>query len=147
MIVCSIAQSCLILCDPMDCSLPGSSGHGIFQGRILEWVAISFSKGSSWPRDQTPVSCMDRWILYYCTTWEAHLQPTLQKYHTVVKVALILEHVNPFWLENSIFHIVLMPYEKHFFLSFGRDNYWFFSPLFDCVENIHVAISVVRLCG
>ena len=41
---------------PMDCSLPGSSVHGIFQARILEWVATSFSRGSSWPRDQTRVS-------------------------------------------------------------------------------------------
>ena len=40
-----VAQSCLTLCDPMDCSLPGSSAHGIFQARILEWVAISFSRG------------------------------------------------------------------------------------------------------
>ena len=38
-----VAQSCLTLCDPMDCSLPGSSVHGIFQARVLEWVAISFS--------------------------------------------------------------------------------------------------------
>ena len=44
-----VTQSCLILCDPMDCSLPGSSVHGIFQARVLEWVAISFSRGSSWP--------------------------------------------------------------------------------------------------
>ena len=42
------------LCDPMNCSLPGSSGHGIFQARILEWVAISFSRVSSKPRDRTP---------------------------------------------------------------------------------------------
>ena len=42
---CSVAQSCLTLCDPMDCSLPGSSVHGIFQARILEWVVISFSRG------------------------------------------------------------------------------------------------------
>ena len=51
-----VAQSCLTLCDPMDCSLPGSSVHGIFQARILEWVTISFSRGTSWPRDRTRVS-------------------------------------------------------------------------------------------
>ena len=44
------------LCDPMDCSLPGSSVHGIFQARVLEWIAISFTRGSSRPRDQTQVS-------------------------------------------------------------------------------------------
>ena len=48
-----VALSCPILCDPMDCSPPGSSVHGIFQARILEWVAISFSRGSSWPRNWT----------------------------------------------------------------------------------------------
>ena len=46
------------LCDPMDCSPPGSSIHGIFQARVLEWVAISFSRGSSRPRDRTRVSCI-----------------------------------------------------------------------------------------
>ena len=53
-----ITQSCLTLCNPMDCSLPGFSVHGIFQARVLEWAAISFSRGSSWPRDQTQVSCL-----------------------------------------------------------------------------------------
>ena len=51
-----VAQSCPTLCNPMDCSPPGSSVHGIFQARILEWVAISFSRRSSWPRDWTQVS-------------------------------------------------------------------------------------------
>ena len=51
-----VAQSCPTLCDPMDCSPPGSSVHGILQARVLEWVAISFSRGSSRPRDQTWVS-------------------------------------------------------------------------------------------
>ena len=53
-----VAQSCPTLCDPMDCSLPGSSVHGIFQARVLEWGAISFSRGSSQPRDWTQVSCI-----------------------------------------------------------------------------------------
>ena len=51
-----VAQSCLTLCKSMDCSPPGSSVYGILQARILEWVAIPFSRGSSWPRDWTPVS-------------------------------------------------------------------------------------------
>ena len=51
-----VAQSCLTLWDPMDCSLPCSCVHGIFQARVLEWVAISFSRRSSWPRDWTWVS-------------------------------------------------------------------------------------------
>ena len=61
-----VAQSCPTLCDPMDCSPPASSVHGILQARILEWVAISFSRGSSQPRDWTRVSCIAgrRFILW-----------------------------------------------------------------------------------
>ena len=56
--VSEVTQSCPTLCDPMDCSLPGSSVHGILQARMLEWVAISFSRRSSQPRDRTWVSCI-----------------------------------------------------------------------------------------
>ena len=56
--MCVCAQSCPTLCNPTDCSLPVSSVHEIFQERILEWVAIPFSRGSSWPRDRTWVSCI-----------------------------------------------------------------------------------------
>ena len=61
-------QSCPTLCDPMDCSSPGSSVYGILQTWILEWVAMPFSRGSSLPRDLThisSVSCISRWILYH----------------------------------------------------------------------------------
>ena len=51
-----VTQSCPTLFNPMDCSLPGSSVHGILQARILEWVAVPFSRGSSQPRDRTQVS-------------------------------------------------------------------------------------------
>ena len=53
-----ITQSCPTLCNPMDCGLPGSLVHGIFQARVLEWVAISFSRGSSLPSDRTRISCI-----------------------------------------------------------------------------------------
>ena len=56
MCVCVCTQWCPTLCDHMDCSLPGSSVFGTFQARILEGIAISFSRGSSWPSDQTHVS-------------------------------------------------------------------------------------------
>ena len=64
--VCDVTQSCLTLCNPVDCSPPGSCVHGILQARILEWVAISFSRGSSQPRDQNQVSCIAgrRFILW-----------------------------------------------------------------------------------
>ena len=52
---CLVAQSCPTLCDPMDCSPPGSSVRGILQARILEWIAMPYSKGSSQPRDRTQV--------------------------------------------------------------------------------------------
>ena len=55
---CEVTQLCPTLCDPMDCSLPGSSVHGIFQAMVLEWIAISFSRWSSRPRDWTRVSCI-----------------------------------------------------------------------------------------
>ena len=55
----SVTQSCLTLCDPMDCSPRGSSVHGILLARILKWVAIPFSRGSSQPRGRTHVSITD----------------------------------------------------------------------------------------
>ena len=92
-----LLQSCPALCDPMDCSPPGSSVHGILQARILQGIAMPSSKGSSQPRDQTclsSVSCIGRWDLHpqrhlgspysimkvkvrSCPTLQAHgLQPT-----------------------------------------------------------------------
>ena len=58
-----VAQLCPTLCGPMDCSPPGFSVHGISQARLLEWVVISSSGVSSQSRDQTPISCIGRWIL------------------------------------------------------------------------------------
>ena len=67
-----VTKSCLTLCDPMNGSPPDSSVYGIFQARILGWVAISFYRGSSPPRDQTSISCIGMQILYHCATLEAH---------------------------------------------------------------------------
>ena len=64
-ICCLVAQLCPTLCDPMDCSPPGSSIHGIFQARILEWIAMPFSRGSSQPRVRTLTSYI---------IWETHRQ-------------------------------------------------------------------------
>ena len=66
-LLCRHAQLCPTLCDSMDCSPPGSAVYGIFQARILEWVAISFSRRSSRPRDRTHlfcVFCIGRQLLY-----------------------------------------------------------------------------------
>ena len=54
-----------LFCNPVDYSLPGSSVHGILQAKILEWVAISSSRGSSWPRGRYCISCIGRWILHH----------------------------------------------------------------------------------
>ena len=70
---CLVVQLCPILWDLLDCSLPVFSVHGIFQARILECVAISYSRGSSRPSDWTWFSCISctvRWILYHSDTWD-----------------------------------------------------------------------------
>ena len=93
----------------MDCSLSGSSVHGILPAIILDWVAVSFSRGSSQPRDWTQVSCIGRWILYHWATWEAHCchycptsstavaTTTTTEYETLLLllVLLILQRMGP----------------------------------------------------
>ena len=74
---CSVVSDCL---QPMDCSLPGSPVHGTFQARVLEWIAISFSKGSSQPRDWTRVfRIVDRQTLYHLS----HQGSPIQLYLTI----------------------------------------------------------------
>ena len=68
LLCCLLTKTCLILWDPMDCSPPGSSVHGISQARILEWVAISFSRAPSWPKDWIQVSCTEgRFFIVWAT--------------------------------------------------------------------------------
>ena len=78
--VCARVRTCARLCptlgNPMDYSPPGSPVHGIFQARILEWVTVPFSRGSSWPRDWICISCaswIGRWIFYHHASWEASI--------------------------------------------------------------------------
>ena len=68
-----------MVCDSTDCSLPGSSVHGVFQARVLDWVAISCSRGSSWPRDRTQVSSIADRRFTVRTTREAQNVVELQK--------------------------------------------------------------------
>ena len=70
LLLCSVAQLHPTICNPMDCSSSISSVHGILQARTLEWIAISYSRGSFQPRDWTRFSCFGRRILYHCATWE-----------------------------------------------------------------------------
>ena len=83
---CLAAQSCLTLCDPMDCNPPGSSVYGILQARILEWVAIPFSRGSSWPKDWTQVSCIAGGFF----TAEPPGKPQTSKYLYLFKIFIYL---------------------------------------------------------
>ena len=70
---CLVAKSCLTLATPWTvCSPPGFSVHGIFQARIIEWVSISFSRGSSRPRDRTHISCIGRGILLLLSHLGSH---------------------------------------------------------------------------
>ena len=78
-VVALVAKLCPTLCHPMNCSTPGSSVHGISQTRILVWVAIPFSRGSSQPKDRTCISCIDRQILYHWATREAHVLTRMAK--------------------------------------------------------------------
>ena len=95
-----VTQSCPTLCDPMDCNLPGSSIHGIFQARVLEWAAISFSRGSSQPRDRTQVSYIaDRhWIVWAIREahYEGYVISSKGFLPTVVDIMVIWIQL-PFW--------------------------------------------------
>ena len=76
-----VAQLCLTLCNPMIYSPPGSSVHGIFQARILEWLTISFSSGSSQPRDKTRLSCTAG---RFFTDWATREAPVCYVYFTTI---------------------------------------------------------------
>ena len=102
---CVLAQSLShvwLFWDPMDCSPSGSSVQGIHQARILEWVAISSSRGSSWPRDQTFISCLGRQILYYWATWEAprQLDSHMQKDERGTPYLLVHTKLNSKWSKD-----------------------------------------------
>ena len=112
-IVLSVIQSCLTLCDPMDCRSPDSSVHGILQARILEWVAIPFSRGSSQPRDRTQVSCTaGRFFPTGATREEAYLVRNTSKDLFPISLWLNTE----VFLRKSIYSTIL----GDILLSFGH---------------------------
>ena len=108
------AQSCPTLCDPTDCSLPGSSVHGVFLARIREWVAMPSSKGSSWPRDQTQVSCIaGRFFTIWATRRNKRIMKqkawpskgTPQRGNSGTKNILRLSHMGKKKKETYSFHL------------------------------------------
>ena len=96
-----VTQPCLILCHPMDCGLPSSSVHGILQARMLEWVAISFSRGFSQPRDRTWVSCTAGRCFTIWATREALWSHNYSNIKTRVKTIIKKENWRPMSLMNT----------------------------------------------
>ena len=87
-----VAQSCLTLCNPMNCSVPGSSNHGILQARMLEWETIPFSRGSSQPRDWTQLSLIaGRFFTIWATREAPKMVQTLYKLYTALSQLLLYE--------------------------------------------------------
>ena len=108
-----VAQSCPTLFDPMDCSLPVSSIHGIFQARVLEWVAISFSRGSFWPKDRTQVS---RFAGRCFTIWGTR-EAQVRKLRTKKGPVLWLS-----WIWSTLAFLGLFVYDKilnYYFILHG----------------------------
>ena len=102
--MCVHAQLCPTLCDTMDCSLPDSSVHGHFQTRILEWVAISFSRGSSLHRDPIHIFCVSgfgRQILCYCATWALQSESESSSPCPILCDPMTLTHQAPLSMEFS----------------------------------------------
>ena len=86
-----VAQSCLTLCDPRDCSLPGSSVHGILQARIQEWVAVPFSQGSSQLRYLTQISYIAGRFFTIWATREAHYQLGIPTEYIFINISIFID--------------------------------------------------------
>ena len=100
-----LLQWCLTLCNSMDHSPPGSSVHGILQARILEWVAIPFSRGSSWLRDwiRVSVSSIGMWTLYY---WH-HLESLI--IGIIVNFAYCIRNLRPVFFIFTLLALRVVP--------------------------------------
>ena len=107
-----VAHLCLTICDPMDCNLPGSSAHGIFQARALECIAIFFCKGSSRPRDRSQVSH----IAGRCfTVWAT--RETIRRIYRKVKV----KSLSCVWVFATPWTVT---YQVPLSMGFSRKEYW-----------------------
>ena len=119
--VSEVTQSCLTLCDPMDCSPPGSSVDGILQVRILECVAISFSRGSSWPRDWTQVSRIAGRRFKLWATRKAHLR------------VLQFSFLHLFFWTGSSFHL----HCGYYFKNFKMQTIWYIYIYISPQDKLH----------
>ena len=101
---CLVAQSCLTLCDHMDCSPPGSSVHGLFQARVLEQVAIFYARGSSDPEIKlTSPACPALAVrfFYHCATWEAQYMVVVEVEQHRVQTQLVLNPISTTFLISN----------------------------------------------
>ena len=103
---------------PMD--LPGSTVHGIFQERILQWVALSYSRGSSRPRDWTHVSRIGRQILYCCASWASHIHKNINIYSMYV--------ISRSGMSDTLVPPQTAAYQAPLSLGFSRQEYWSLLP-------------------
>ena len=111
--VCSVAQSYPTLSNPMDCSPPGSSVHGIFLARMLEWVAISSSRGSSQPRDPAHVSCVSC-MFAVGQTKASHLQNRTISKDLEGSIILALSQFAKIYSQQSYWNISVTTWVKSF---------------------------------
>ena len=130
-VLCLVALLCPTLCDPLDCSPPGSSVHGILQARILEWIAMPSSRGFSQPRDLTCVSCIAGGFFTSWPAREAHLYLHLYLWSIFISHVLLPSHLSsspelsgtlhPWPLGNSLMQTGVV-------LLFLMSAYHLFSP-------------------
>ena len=115
------------LCNPIDCSLPDSSVHGISQAKILEWVAISFSRGFSWPRGWTHISCISRLVFYHWAPAQCYIRDHLTCFHCL----FIFGHCSDWvisitlafgWLVCSYVSLSLLFISSRLFLSYWNPH-------------------------
>ena len=146
----------------MDCSLPGSSAHGILHARILEWLAIIFSRGSSWPRGQTCVSCMARQVLYH-VCWVSpksgiHRLHRLPLWHSPSGLPLAPDFAKFYWNTASFIYLFLWlpPCSKsrveclwQRLYSFQSLEYWLPGPLWEFFsffsEPLHILTQLILI--
>ena len=120
----------LQLCDSVrlhNCSLPGSSVHGILQARILEWVALVHSRRSSRPRDGTQVSCVScisRQILYHCATWETLIILWDKSLYADVRIRTVqADSVTHFLIKKRCIFFLLFSYGSYTHVELSWSNF------------------------
>ena len=113
---CLVPKSCLTLFDPMDCRLPGSSVRGISQARTLEGIAISFSRGSFWPRDWTHIPCLllGRQVLYHWAQGSPNSE--ILRWKTTICLRSSFAHYNNILSFKNL--LLMTAYGRCLFLSF-----------------------------